>query len=120
MVQKLPPEIENKLAKLQELQDQLKMILMRKQQLQLQLRESENALSEVKKLGDDSEVYKSAGFVLFKSSKEKVLEELTDKKETLELRIKTVEKQENLIRRQFEELRKDVARVLSRSNLPKG
>jgi len=113
MSQKLPPEIENKLVRLQEFQEQLKMLMLRRQQLELQLREVENALEEVEKLEEGMDVYKTAGYIMFKSSKDKVLEELRDKKETLELRIKTVQKQENLVKKQFEELRRDVSRSLS-------
>lgn len=110
---KLPPEVEEKIVKLQDIQEQLRMILIRKQQLQLQLAESQNALEEVEKLSEDCEIYKAAGYVMFKASKSKVLEELQDKRDTLELRIKTLEKQESLLRKQFEDLRRDVNRFLS-------
>jgi prefoldin beta subunit len=111
--EKLPPDVEEKVARLQDLQEQLRLILVRKQQLQLQLAESQNALEAVEKLSDDCEVYKAAGYVMFKSSKAKVLEELRDKRDTLELRIKTLEKQEALLRKQFEELRREVSNLLS-------
>jgi len=110
---KFPPEIEERVAKLQDIQDQLRLILIRKQQLQLQLVESQSALEEVEKLSDDCEIYKTAGYVMFKSSKSKILEELRDKRDTLELRIKTLEKQEGLLRKQFEDLRREVNRLLS-------
>jgi prefoldin beta subunit len=116
--ERLPPDVEEKVARLQDLQEQLRLILVRKQQLQLQLAESQNALEAVEKLSDDCEVYKAAGYVMFKSSKAKVLEELKDKRDTLELRIKTLEKQEALLRKQFEELRREVSNLLSTVQRP--
>jgi len=110
---RLPPDVEEKVAKLQDIQEQLRLILIRKQQLQIQLAESQNALEAVEQLSDDCEIYKAAGYVMFKSTKSKVLEELRDKKDTLELRIKTLEKQEGLLRKQFEDLRKEIDKFLS-------
>ncbi|RLE51504.1 MAG: prefoldin subunit beta [Candidatus Methanomethylicota archaeon] len=120
MTQKIPPEIESKLIRLQELQEQLRMLILRRQQLESQLREVEHALEQVEKLGRDAEIYKTAGYVMFKTSKEQIVNELTDQKETLELRIKTVQKQENLVRKQFEELRKDISKALSMPDLGRG
>ena len=93
------------------------MLILRRQQLESQLREVEHALEQVEKLDKDAEIYKTAGYVMFKTSKEQIVNELTDQKETLELRIKTVQKQENLVRRQFEELRKDISKALSMPDL---
>lgn len=117
MTQKIPPEVENKLIRLQELQEQLRLLTLRRQQLELQLREVEHALDQVKDLSADVELYKSTGYVMFKTSKKQIVDELTDKKETLELRIKTVEKQEKLVRKEFEELRRDLSRMLSSTSV---
>ncbi|MCS7364222.1 MAG: prefoldin subunit beta [archaeon GB-1867-035] len=113
MTQKIPPEVENKLIRLQELQEQLRLLSLRRQQLEFQLREVEHALDQVKDLSADVELYKSTGYVMFRTSKEQIVDELTDKKETLELRLKTIEKQEKLVRKEFEELRRDLSKMLA-------
>ncbi|MCS7097075.1 MAG: prefoldin subunit beta [Candidatus Methanomethylicia archaeon] len=113
MEDKLPPEVEEKIARLQDVQEQLRLILIRKQQLQLQLIETQSALEEVEKLSDDCEIYKTSGYIMFKSTKSEVFEGLRDKRDTLELRIKTLEKQESLLRKQFDELKREVDRILS-------
>ncbi len=113
LTEKIPPELENKLIRLQELQEQLRLLTIRRQQLELQLREVEHALEQVEKLDSDAEIYKTAGYVMFKVSKDRIVDELKDKKETLELRIKTIQKQESLVRKQFEELRRDISKSLT-------
>jgi len=113
LTQKIPPEVENKLIRLQELQEQLRLLSLRRQQLEFQLREVEHALDQVKDLSADVELYKSTGYVMFRTSKEQIVDELTDKKETLELRLKTIEKQEKLVRKEFEELRRDLSKMLA-------
>jgi len=117
LTQRIPPEIESKLIRLQELQEQLRMLILRRQQLESQLMEVEHALEQVEKLDQDAEIYKTAGYIMFRTTKKQVVDELTDKKETLELRIKTVQKQESLIRKQFEDLRKDISKTLSTAGL---
>ncbi len=112
MTEKIPPELESKLIRLQELQEQLRLLTIRRQQLELQLREIEHTLEQVEKLESNVEIYKTTGYIMFKVSKDRILEELKDRKETLELRIKVLRKQENSVRKQFEDLRKDISKSL--------
>ncbi len=115
MAEKLPPEVQARLAQFQQVQEQLKLILAQKQSVQAELRELENVLSELEKLPEDVELYKSVGHILIKTSKSDVVKELNERKEILELRIKTLEKQESYLRKQYEELRKRVTEELMKS-----
>lgn len=108
MAEKIPPQVQNQLVRFQELQEQLKAIVLRKQQFEYESREIERALNESKSLADDAVIYKSVGVLLFRTEKQKVVSELTEKKEELDLRIKTVEKQEMRLKQQLEELRKSI------------
>jgi len=110
----LPPEVQHKLMKYQQLRDQLQYVLVRKQQLELEQREVERALEELKKLEDNTPVYKFTGLVLYKADKKKLVEELTDRAETISLRLKTLENQEKTLKEELEELRRKLQVLLPR------
>lgn len=108
----VPPELQHKLMRLQQLRDQLQSITVRRQQMELELREVEGALEELGKLPAETTVYKSTGILFYKADRDKLASELTERKETLELRVKTLQHQENTGKKQFEEYRKQVMDVL--------
>lgn len=113
MSKQLPPQLQNQLIRLQEQQEQYKALLLRKHQFEMELKEVERALQECSSLPDDAIIYKSVGALLFKTEKNKIVSELNEKKEELDLRIKTIEKQEQRLRQQLEELRKFIQASLS-------
>ena len=108
----VPPELQHKLMRLQQLRDQLQNVTLRRQQVELELREVEGALQELEKLPPETTVYKSTGILFYKSDHEKLVSELTDRKETLELRVKTLQHQEDTGKKQFEAYRKQIVDVL--------
>ncbi len=108
----VPPELQHKLMRLQQLRDQLQNVTLRRQQVELELREVEGALDELAKLPPETTVYKSTGILFYKSDHDKLVSELTDRKETLELRVKTLQHQEDTGKKQFEAYRKQVVEVL--------
>ncbi|MDH5806477.1 MAG: prefoldin subunit beta [Candidatus Methanomethylicaceae archaeon] len=113
MSKQIPPQLQNQLIRLQEQQEQYKALLLRKQQFEMELKEVERALQECSNLPDNAIIYKSVGTLLFKTEKSKIVSELNEKKEELDLRIKTIEKQEQRLRQQLEELRKSIQASLS-------
>ncbi len=108
----VPPELQHKLMRLQQMRDQLQNVTLRRQQMELELREVEGALEELGKLPPETTVYKSTGVLFYKSDHDKLVSELTDRKETLELRVKTIQHQEDSAKKQFEAYRKQVVDVL--------
>lgn len=100
----LPPQVQERLLRLQQLQQTLQAILTQKQQLELELTEVEQALEEMAKLGDDAVIYKSIGSLLVKSEKQKVTLELGERKELLSTRTGVLGKQEERLRSQVKEL----------------
>ena len=87
----------------------LQSILMQKQAFQLELNEVENAAEELTKSSE--EVYKIAGNIMLKYSKQKLTEELKQKKDLISLRLKSLDSQEKSITENTDSLRK---RVLSK------
>lgn len=118
--QELPPELQHRLMQLQESQERLRAIIIRRQQYEVELREVQRALEELEKLSPNTPVYKTVGSLLFLTDRDKTIAELQDRKETLELHIKTLERQESLARKQVEELRQKISQSLSSTATPSG
>jgi prefoldin beta subunit len=96
---------EDKINQLQLLEQNMQQYSMQKQQFQGQLIEIESALSELKSTTD---AYKIVGNIMVKSSKADLDKELTSKKDVVELRIKTLEKQEQRLKDKAKEIRSEV------------
>jgi len=84
-----------------------------KQQLTMQLTETENATKELEKLADDAIVYKSIGALLVKAEKVKVSADLADRKELVKMRVDVLTKQEERLRTQVKELQEKLQQDLS-------
>jgi len=103
-ISKLPPAVQERLLRLQQLQQTLQSVLTQKQQLELELLEIDQSLGELEKAGDDPVIYKSVGSLLIKSEKGKVTGELKERKELANMRISVLGKQEERLRSQVKEL----------------
>jgi prefoldin beta subunit len=81
---------------------QLMFLTQQKQQLQFQMNVLENTLTELEKT-KEKKVYKGVGNVFILSDKEDVLKDTKDLKETMDLRIKNIQKQEDVILKKINE-----------------
>jgi prefoldin beta subunit len=99
---KITPEAQQILIDLQTFQQQMQTVLIQKESLNLQSIEIEKALEELKKATTE-DVYKAVGPILIKSTKKDLEEELGEKKETLELRLKSLQKQEDRLKERLKE-----------------
>jgi len=111
-ISRLPPPVQERLLRLQQLQQTLQAVLTQKQQLELELTETEQALSELEKLTDDAVIYKSIGSLLVKSEKTKSTTELNERKDLLNMRIGVLGKQEERLRSQVKDLQVKLQRDL--------
>jgi len=111
-ISKLPPQVQQRLLRLQQLQQTLQGVLTQKQQLELELTEVEQALDELGKLTDNATIYKSIGSLLVKSERGKVTTDLNERKELLDMRINVLGKQEERLRSQVKELQTKLQRDL--------
>ena len=100
---KLPPQVQERLLRLQQLQQTLQTVLAQKQQVDMEKTEVEQTVAELQKTADDAVVYKAAGSLLIKAEKAKVSEELNERKETLETRSTVLARQEERLRSQVKE-----------------
>jgi len=111
-ISRLPPQVQQRLLRLQQLQQTLQGVLTQKQQLELELNEIEQALSELEKLTDAAVIYKSIGSLLVKSEKPKVTTDLNERKELLNMRINVLGKQEERLRTQVKDLQEKLQQDL--------
>jgi len=111
-ISRLPPQIQQRLLRLQQLQQTLQGVMAQKQQLTLQLSEVEQAVSELEKLNETAVIYKSIGALLVKSEKDKVTTELTERKELLKMRVDVLGKQETRLRTQVKDLQEKLQQDL--------
>ena len=108
----LNKEAENKIAKLQMMEQNLQSINLQKQTFQSQLLEIENALSE---LVNVKEAYKIVGQIMIASKKEDLKTDLDQKKEILDLRVKSLDKQEKDLKDKASSLQSEILKSLNKS-----
>lgn len=100
----LPPQLQEQLVRLQQLQQTLQSVVTQKQQLELELNETDKALAELEKSTDETPVYKSVGSILVKSNRQTLLTELKERKELLTTRVTVLGKQEERTRERLKEV----------------
>ncbi len=100
----IPPLLREQLARYDQTQQNLQAVLAQKQQVELELGETEKALEELGKASDSEAVYKFAGNLLVKVKKEDVLKELGEKKELANTRKMVLAKQETRFRESLKDL----------------
>lgn len=110
--QEIPPWLREQLSRLQQLQQNLQAILMQKQQIEVEAMEIEKALEELKKLGEDEVVYKSAGPLLIKTKKDDTIKELEEKKELSNTRLLVLGKQELRVKDNLKEVENKINEMI--------
>jgi len=94
----IPPVVQEQLARLQQTQQNLQSIMMQKQQLESEKLETEKALEELKKAGDDESVFKHAGTIMIKSNKKDLIDELEEQVELAKTKATLLVKQEERLK----------------------
>ena len=108
----LPPQVQERLQRLQNLQNTLQQLLVQKQRVEMETIESNKALETLKQVTSDSKVYKSVGAVLVERPKEDVVKELVERKEFLEMRVKIIAKQEEKTREKMTNIQETLQKEL--------
>lgn len=112
-VNEMPPQIKQKFAQFQQLQQQIQMLSAQKFQLEAQQRDTERSINELSKTSQDVPIYKSIGSLLIRIEKRDELEaELKDKKESLDIRLKTFDKQEKHLIERYQALQQELTQAL--------
>ncbi len=116
----MPPQLQNQLAQLQQLKVQIEAAGRQKMQVEAMLHDSENALEELEKHDEKSAIYKNVGMLMIKTGRDEVNEELSEKKETYALRLKTLERQEERVQKRYQQLQQQLREALGAATQPPG
>jgi len=104
-------ETEQKINQLQLHEQGMQNLLIQKQQFQLQLAEIDSALKE---LETTEQAYKIVGNIMALAKKEDLKKDLKEKKEIIQLRIKSMEKQENQIKEKSSKLQEEILKKIKK------
>jgi prefoldin beta subunit len=106
----IPHDIQEKIGRLQVMEQNIQSFHLQRQNISVQLAEIDHALQE---LGDTKEqVFKIIGQVMISSTAPELKKDLKSKKEALEVRVKSLENQESILREKAEALQRDVVQVM--------
>jgi prefoldin beta subunit len=109
----LPPWIQEQISRLQQIQANLQAILMKKQQIEHEIAETDTILEEIQKINGDSKVYKRHNNLLIMSKREDILQELKQKKDTLKIKMMVVEKQQTRVSDNLKEVENKITKMRS-------
>jgi prefoldin beta subunit len=119
MAEELSPQLQNKIAQYQQLQQQIQVVSSQKFQLEAQLRDTERALTELENSPPDVTIFKNVGNLLVEArDKKKVNEELDEKKETIDIRIKALDRQEKQLVEKYQSLQQELSQAISAGKPP--
>jgi prefoldin beta subunit len=109
----LPAKLQNDLKQFQRLQQELGNAQQQRLQIDLKLREVTHTLEELKAIGDDSVLYRPIGGLLVRAKSKKEVEDLlSEEKETLEVRVKATERQENHLKERYTTMQQELTLAL--------
>ncbi len=109
----ISPKLQNQINQYQQLQQQIQVLASQRYQLEAQLKEVVRAEDELKDLQPDAPIYKNLGSLMVRAKdRESIVKELSEQKETLDIRVKTVERQEKHLRERYQSLQEELNREL--------
>jgi len=114
----IPPKVQNQLQMLQQVQQQLQSIVQQKAQYELAIKDAKRASEELQATADEADVFVTVGSVMVQKDKAVVEESLSDKAETLEIRVKSLAKQEDALKGKFEQLQSQIKAAMEGMSAP--
>lgn len=113
----ISPQLQNQITQYQQTQQQLQAVSTQKVQMEAQKREMTKTSEELAK--NTGDVYKNVGSLLIKvDDKEALKAEIDDSIETMEIRIKGLEKQEKSLREKYDSLQNTINQAMGQSSAP--
>jgi prefoldin beta subunit len=114
----LPPQVQEELVRLQQLQQTLQAVVSQKQQLEMDMTETDRALTELEKVTGETPVYKSVGSILVKADRQVLLSELKERKELLNTRVTVLGRQEERTRERLKDIQQKLQEKLRTPRAP--
>lgn len=104
----LSPATQQLLMQMQTFQEQYQSIMIQKEAMKAQTIELDRALEELAKTKDGEEVYKAVGPILVKSTKTELVKEMKEKNEMIDVRLKSLDKQEEKLKEKLKEIQEKI------------
>jgi len=113
MMDNIPPKVQNQIAQFQQLTQQIQMVTTQKIQLEATVRELEKTIQELEKTPDDNAVFRNVGSLLIQvKDRPALITEFKEQKETNEVRIKTLDRQDKHLRERHKSLQDQITQAL--------
>ncbi len=114
----IPAKLQNDLKQFQRLQQDLSGVSQQRLQMEMKMRETTHTLEELKALPEDATIYRPIGGLLIRAKGRKEVEEmLSEDQETLEVRVKALERQENGLRERYTSMQRELSEQLQAAGL---
>ena len=114
----LPAKLQNDIKQFQRLQQELGATQQQRLQLDLKVREVTHTLEELKSVPEDAVIYRPIGGLLVRAKDRKeVVDLLSEDKETAEVRLKAVERQENHLKERYNTMQQDLSKALQTAGM---
>jgi prefoldin beta subunit len=113
MMDNIPPKVQNQIAQFQQLTQQIQMVTTQKIQLEATVREIDRTIQELEKAADESAVFRNVGSLLIQvKDRPALVAEFKEQKETNEVRIKTLDRQDKHLRERHKSLQEQITQAL--------
>jgi len=113
LMDEISPKLQNQIAQFQQLQQQLQTVMSQKIRMDAMLKEMEMTIEELKKVSEDAVVFKSVGSLMIKiSDNPALLKDIEEDKETTEVRVKSLDRQEKMLKEKFQSVQEQLNRAL--------
>ena len=111
----ISPQLQNQITQFQQVQQQLQTVSTQKLQMEAQIKEFDRTIEELEKSTGD--VYKNVGSLMIKvSDKDAVKAELEEGKETYEVRVKSLDRQEKALREKYETMQDTINKAMGQQS----
>lgn len=108
----IPPEAQETIERLQNLQEQAQQVAVQKNEAERSLQEAQNANEALEDVDEDTNMYRDVGSLLVETDHATASSELDERIDQLEIRVETLRKQEDRVESQFEELQGELQEKL--------
>ena len=106
-------EARGKIAQYQSLQQQMQSLMVQKETMQMQLIETDKTIEELDKVKDEK-VYKISGQIMISKTPDEAKSELNETKEAIEIRLQSIEKNEEKITARVKELENELKKLMEK------
>ncbi len=114
MAERIPSDIQQIAQELDELQEKYTATVNQRALIEGELNELKRIIETLEELGDKTKVYRNVGNILFEEDRNKLLEDLKEKKEMNELLLERYRKEEEKLKEQIKSLQEKLKDLLNK------